>query len=611
MELVADSSGKMWSCSGVLLTILLNLAQLVRSCHWIRRRPSTGSIGVSFSAPFHFGFGHSFVSWVRLLYSSVFIRVFDNGYMSEPFSPSWGVRQGCPLLLLLYVLSIEVLTAILRASRVIRGLALPGVVSPLPSVSLYADDTSVVPLSDAAIHEVFHIFARFALGTAAKLYLSKCEGPWHSCIDAPVPIKWSSGMAKVLGVFLGHGDTSAANWDPRVSAVKRCLDAWRARSLSYSGRAMALHASVLSRVWYTAALVPMPPSVLSELTSLAFYFFWVGKKDLVARRVLFHSCDLGGFSVVSVTFKVHSLLVQWFRKMALNPGAWVSLLMYWCFDQFGLLPETILSRLGIFAFDILPRFFRASFDAWVALGGGSSSGDLVVGSGSRDGPLPVASHSCKSCYQLLLDPNPPRPHCVEKFLRCFGPWEWNCTWRLLHFMPLDRQVIDLNGKVAHGVLYTAERLNSFGYPFQLSCFCGPQSEGLEHLFFSCLLAQSGISWTQSLLFLFSPVCPSLTVPHLLFGFSSVELRSTPRIFSYVLNVCKYFVWLQRNDYRFRFGHPSALQLVAAIKARVAFYLPLFAKRFSSVRRCCLFLCHWAADGLLSFFRDSTFVVSFP
>lgn len=63
----------------------------------------------------HMGFGPSFVSWVDLLYSGIRSTVLVNGYMSAPFWPSRGVRQGCPLSPLLYVISIEVLAANLRA----------------------------------------------------------------------------------------------------------------------------------------------------------------------------------------------------------------------------------------------------------------------------------------------------------------------------------------------------------------------------------------------------------------------------------------------------------------------------------------------------------------
>jgi len=61
-------------------------------------------------------------------------------------------------------------------------------------------------------------------------------------------------------------------------------------------------------------------------------------------------------------------------------------------------------------------------------------------------------------------------------------------------MPLDHQVRDLSWKVAHGVLYTADRLISFGYQLSLVCFCGYHLECPKHLFFLRPLAQSGLDW---------------------------------------------------------------------------------------------------------------------
>ena len=57
------------------------------------------------------GFGNSFIRWVRLLYTDVRSSVLVHCYTSRPFQPSRGVRQGCPLFPLLYVLSMEVLAA--------------------------------------------------------------------------------------------------------------------------------------------------------------------------------------------------------------------------------------------------------------------------------------------------------------------------------------------------------------------------------------------------------------------------------------------------------------------------------------------------------------------
>lgn len=119
--------------------------------------------------------------------------------------------------------------------------------------------------------------------------------------------------------------------------------------------------------------------------------------------------------------------------------------------------------------------------------------------------------SSKSCYLYLLSENMIQPRCVYKYELQFPNLDWPATWRTLSMLDLDRRVIDLNWKIAHGVLYTARRLSLFGLSVSPFCFCGPQVESLEHLFYYCPLAQSVLSWVQSLLFVFSPEsCHSFT-----------------------------------------------------------------------------------------------------
>ena len=84
----------------------------------------------------HMDFGPSFISWVKLLYSNISSAVLINGYTSNPFSPSRGVCQGCPLSPPLYVISIEVLAGNLRSHPSIVGLRLLGVPDSLPVLSL-------------------------------------------------------------------------------------------------------------------------------------------------------------------------------------------------------------------------------------------------------------------------------------------------------------------------------------------------------------------------------------------------------------------------------------------------------------------------------------------
>ena len=78
---------------------------------------------------------------------------------------------------------------------------------------------------------------------------------------------------KVLGVFLGPGNLDNVNWKPRIAAVENTLSSWRQRILSFRGRALVINALALSRLWYVASLIHMPPWVLGELLRLLFSFF--------------------------------------------------------------------------------------------------------------------------------------------------------------------------------------------------------------------------------------------------------------------------------------------------------------------------------------------------
>ena len=348
-----------------------------------------------------------------------------------------------------------------------------------------------------------------------------------------------------------------------------------------------------------------PSWVLSKLESVVFNFFWSGKPDLVARKVVVHSRHSGGFEVVCTKFKVFALVVQWIRRFLSSSGAWVSLLTFWFFDRFGVGPYYVLSDPVRFSPDVLPPFYCSLLRAWQILGGSGSQNTLVVGS-LTNSPLTASSFSCKSCYELLLCLNPCQPHCVTKFLPSFGHLDWPVIWRQLFFFPLDRKVTDLCWKICHGVPYTAERLSSFGFAISTVCFCGYHNESLEHLFFSCPLAQSGVDWIQSLLSRVSPLAPSLCVRHLLFGFTADELRCVPKVFTDLLNVLKFCIWSQRNDFVFRSVAPSAYGLLASLRARVKFYLPLFSKRFVSASRRRYFRRQWGASGLIGSFSDGVF-----
>ena len=356
-------------------------------------------------------------------------------------------------------------------------------------ISQYADDTSLILWSDDSIVATFEVYSLFEKASGCKLNQSKSKGlwlgGWSGRADPPVALDWSSVKIKALGVFVGVGNLEEDNWRPHITAVDNVLKSWCSRSLSFRGKALVINALAPSRIWYVASLIHMPPWVLRELSALVFSFFWTGKRELVSRSVVIQPSLLGGFSVVDVKFKVWSLLGQWVKRFASSLSGWVPLMSFWFRSCFDASPLEVFSDPISFAPSLLPPFYRSLLTAWQELGGSFSVSRRFLIFGSLC-PHFVSSVSCmttKSCYFYLLSENVVQPHCVMKFASTFGCLHWPTTWRSLSFFDLDRQVIDLNWKIAHGVLYTAQRLASFGLPVPLPCFCGSSVESLEHLFF--------------------------------------------------------------------------------------------------------------------------------
>ena len=447
------------------------------------------------------GLGPSFLHWLRLFYTGVQSCVNVNYYLSPFLVLSRGVHQGCPLSFMLYVLVSEVLAVNIGANPHITGLLIPGSQTPLSPISQYADDTLLIVNSDDAILAVFDTYSRFEAASGSKLNVSKCKGlwlgAWNNRSDPPVQLEWTSEKIKVLGVYVGPGDLEEAKWRPRIAAVENVLASGRQRTLSYWGRALVIGSLALSRIWYVASLIHMPLWVHAEPARLMFPFFWKGKLDLVAREVVTLPPIAGDFSVVDIKLKVSSLLVQWIRRYASSPSSWVTIFSFWFSNQFHATIDAVLANPSAYYSGLLLPFYRALLSAWREVEGSYSQRcpSLVVGSLSPYHCCPVTGASAKHVYQFLLSEShsPPPPPTV-----CFNP----------HFcFNLDRPVIDLSWKVAHGVLYTADRLIGFGYDVDATCFCNTSLETPSQLFFSCPLAQSALSWLQSLMFSYSSFLP--------------------------------------------------------------------------------------------------------
>ena len=100
----------------------------------------------------------------------------NNGWASNFFKLSRGVRQGCPLSPYLFILSVEILVDAIRQKKEIRGITLNGKETKL---SQYVDDTTLIlDGSEESLLEALNLIESFGNISGLKLNNSKTEAIW-------------------------------------------------------------------------------------------------------------------------------------------------------------------------------------------------------------------------------------------------------------------------------------------------------------------------------------------------------------------------------------------------------------------------------------------------
>ena len=563
-----------------------------------------------------FNFGPEFLRWVNLFYTNIESAVVINGWTSSFFRPSRGVRQGCPLSPLLYVISIEVLAVCIRTSPRIAGVALPHSLEEF-RCSGYADDTTVAATTDASIEETFHLYALYERASGARLNRGKSKGMWAGSwkdrADMPHGIQWVKALP-LLGATFNVGDYSIPTWEPAVSKLETRLAAWSGRKLSFQGKATVINALALSQIWHLCHVFPVPPWASKRITKAVWSFFWSGKRDLVARNTVCLPKSQGGFGVVDFNLKADAFALQWLRRyFSPERSKWKSFFASFFVSSFNMQPRhAFLANFSSRRLRDLPVFYQRIYRVWRTLDGGLSHGDTFSLTASSSAPLPLDQISSRNTYALLRAKQAQPPHCVAKFLPVYGPLHWPQTWRQLHICNLDRTVIDLNWQISHGVLYTGARL---AYRFHIAnvdprCFCAADDETLEHLFFECELARLLVAWVYFHLLRLDPTAGRFSVEELLFGFSEDRRRAIPPIIIFMLLVMKHAIWVARCDFRFRQQMPVAHQCLKTAISKLKFILRILGRRCETAAQIRAFEREWLARGTLGHFEGEELVFSF-
>ena len=317
----------------------------------------------------HFNFGPNFLHWFKILHTDISSCVLNNGHASRFFSIKRGVRQGCPLSGLLFVIGLELLARAVKRDALIKGITIG---NKEIKTSMYADDNTIFVSDTDSILHLLNMLEKFRSISGLQVNTSKTEALWLGCWkdrrDTPFNFKWPEDPICALGVFFSYNTLKAdkLNFDDKLRSMEKILNIWKCRRLTLIGKINIVKTLALSKLIFNSSNLYLPLHVIDAANKMIFDFIWEGKPPKIKKSTIIGEKANGGLKMIDFGLMAIALKITWIQRIRqTSDAAWK------------VIPEYALSHLGGFAFLLdcrydlnllqlhdLPPFYHSVLKYW-------------------------------------------------------------------------------------------------------------------------------------------------------------------------------------------------------------------------------------------------------
>ena len=490
-----------------------------------------------------FGFGSMFIKWVKLLYNDIMSTVCVNGYCTEVFRVERSVRQGCSLSPLLYVLSIEPFGHVIRNDNHIKGFKVPGG-GDEARVSMYADDCTFILSNKSSVQKVLLISDLYGYASGAKLNKQKSWvffiGNWIVENDELYNISCTNDI-KICGIDFNKDMNSDVTFQKIFSKIVNGINFNRSRMLKLKGKAVLLNSMILSKLWYSSAVLPIGKDMIVNINKECFSFLWgKNKSEWLKRQVLYNKIEDGGLNLVNVEYKIKSFLVIHICSLLVKPyKKWQGFARFWL--KFDL--RQYFQDFNINSFPgslIRPSFYEhalSAFKEFLNLKVSVDFNDLTT----------------KKVYSLFMN----KVILIPRVVGIYPSINYREAFLNLKLTSLSPESRDITFKMLHQIipvrsfLYNINECRRICY--YIKCvFCKNEAETLSHLFFQCSFAKPLWNYVVDILSRIAGYNVIINERVVIFNiFKKSKVKALNVLLNILLAEGRWAIWCCRNFHRFR------------------------------------------------------------
>ncbi|KAJ4437599.1 hypothetical protein ANN_17744 [Periplaneta americana] len=246
----------------------------------------------------------AFIACLRNIMAVSNSKLLVNGHLTQAFPVERSVRQGCPLSMHLFALTLDPL---------LQNISCIYPMNTDTIIRAYADDVTIVAVDATILPRMYQCIQQYSRETGAQLNEKKTKAMYIGKEDKiPLP-SWLSihSSIKILGVtfFNDLSQTIRYNWNSVTNAVRHVLSAQKFRFADLVKRAQYINTYALSKAWYMAQILPIPSLIGKKLRSATGWFLWNRHILRVPRDQLTLAKSQGGLGVFDPYTKALSLFV--------------------------------------------------------------------------------------------------------------------------------------------------------------------------------------------------------------------------------------------------------------------------------------------------------------
>ena len=315
-----------------------------------------------------FGFGENFIQWIKILYTDIQSCVINNGFTSQYFRVMAGIRQGCPISALLFIIAAECLSIFIKNNCNIKGIKMGGLERKITQL---ADDTTMFLKDIESIQATLNGLHLFYTVSGLKLNNSKtvvlpigknCPKPQNNLFD----LQWGCTEVFSLGTWF-CGDLQniiKKNHDLKLEKFRRILNHWSKFNLTLMGKVTILKSIALANLNYLVSSLYTPDWFIKCVHQCSLQFLWDNKPNKIKANTLYNNIDKGGINFPHFESYVMAQKCNWIKR-------WMGDCVTKSYLE-SLLPVSVetfvhcnpkLSK-GMFK---LPKFYYQVFSCWFKL----------------------------------------------------------------------------------------------------------------------------------------------------------------------------------------------------------------------------------------------------